>query len=172
MGKVSRRIVADGWCYQVACAVRSDGVTSPVAEFLDRLADGLVDQDAAPDLEPDEQIRHLDWLEAAFKWLAEEGELPGMRSYNQLRDGIWEVKRFNLRITFYDTDGLGHYVKKIDFDGGGFWGKPPRFPEFDPFIRLTTAFVKAPETRWTPLSELAFAEAVRDEDVAHDRVRY
>lgn len=168
MSKVNRRVVADGRWYEIACAVRSDCETSPVAQFLDELAGGLVDPDAAPDLHPDEQVGHLDWIMAALERFAEEGDLPGPRDHNQLRDGIWEIKRFNLRIAFFDTDGEGGYDEKIDFDGGSPWS-PPDLPEFDEYLRLATAFVKPPSQRTTPLHEIQLAKQVRDEDVAHDR---
>ncbi len=168
MGKVERRVIADGDQHEIACAVRADCVTSPVAKFLDDLECGLVDPASAPDLEPDEQIGHRVWLHAAFERFAEEGDVPGPNSHNQLRDGIWEIKRFNLRIAFFDTDGCGGYDPKINFDGAGLWS-PPEWPEFDEYIRLATAFVKPPKRRPTPPREIALAKKVRDEDVNHDR---
>jgi hypothetical protein len=167
MSKVARRVVADGVVYEVACAVRSDGTTSPVSDFLDLLAGGLVDPSSALDLEPDEQISHRAWLEAALERFADEGDLPGPRDWNRLRDGVWEIKRFNLRVTFFDTDGAGGYDPKIGFDGG-YWN-PPELPEFDEYIRLATAFVKPPKVRKTPEREIALAKQVREEDVCHDR---
>jgi hypothetical protein len=168
MSKVERRVVADGGQHEIACAVRADCVTSPVAEFLDDLADGLVDPSSAPDLEPDEQIGHRAWLLGALEWFAEEGELPAPRAHNQLRDGIWEIKRYNLRIAFFDTDGCGDYDPKIDFDGAGPW-TPPELPWFDDYIRLATWFVKPPKQRKTPPHQIALAKQVREEDVNHDR---
>ncbi|MEU2199542.1 hypothetical protein [Isoptericola sp. NPDC019482] len=168
MGKVERRVLADGRIHEIACAVRADGVTSPVATFLDELADGLVDPSSAPDLEHDEQITHRAWLEAAFERFADEGDLPGPRGWNRLRDGVWEIKRFNLRITFFDTDGVGGYDPKLGFEGDGYWA-PPELPDFDEFIRLATAFVKPPAQRKTPDREIYRAKQVREEDVSHDR---
>ncbi|ACQ82153.1 conserved hypothetical protein [Beutenbergia cavernae DSM 12333] len=168
MGKVQRRVVADGAVYEVACAVRADAVTSPVSTFLDELAGGLVDASSAPDLAPDEQIGHQAWLEAAFERFAEYGDLPGPHAWNRLRDGVWEIKRFNLRITFFDTDGQGSWDPKLGFEGERLWG-PPDLPEFDDYIRLATAFVKPPHIRKTPPGEIELAKRVRDEDVSHDR---
>jgi hypothetical protein len=167
MSKVERLVVADGDVYEVACAVRADRVTSPVAEFLEHLSVGLVDPTSAPDLQPDEQIGHRAWLEEALRRFADEGDLPGPRDWNRLRDGVWEIKRFNLRITFFDTDGEGTYDPKIGFDGS-YW-RPPALPEFDEYIRLATAFVKPPTVRTTPEREIVLARKVREEDVSHDR---
>jgi len=141
--------------------------TMPVSDFLDSVRAGLLDTNLAPDLEKDEQISHYNWIIAALEHLSEDGDLPGPRDYNQLKSGIWEIKRFNLRITFFDTDGHGHFDPKIDFEGGGLWS-PPDLPDFDYYLRLATAFIKPPSVVKTPLRELQLALAVRKEDVAHD----
>lgn len=171
MSEVERRLIADGEWYEVCCAVRADGVSSPVSEFLDTLEVGGLDESQAPDLEPDEQFSHAVWIQKACEWFAEHGEFPTDRDHNQLRDGVWEIKRYNLRVTFFDTDGEGGYNEKINFDGAGTWGRGPELPEFDDYIRLATAFVKPPKIRKTPDNEIRTAKQVREEDTSHDRTQ-
>lgn len=169
MSKVSRKVLGDGDFYEVSCAVCADGVSSPAAVFLDELANGLVDEFQVPDMEPIEQIKHRDWILAACERLAECGDLPYQRSYNQLRDGIWEIKRFNIRIALFDTDGLGNYNPKINFDGSSHWGNPPEFPEFDQYIRLANCFLKSPTQHKTPDNQITLAKQIRQEHVNHDK---
>ena len=99
---------------------------------------------------------------------AEEGDFPHEENHNQLRDGVWELKRFNIRITFFDTDGKGGYDPKINFEGSGPWGKGPELPEFDEYVRLATSFIKPPDVRKTPPHEISLAKQVREEDTRHD----
>lgn len=99
---------------------------------------------------------------------AEEGDFPHEENHNQLRDGVWELKRFNIRITFFDTDGKGGYDPKINFEGSGPWGKGPELAEFDEYVRLATSFIKPPGVRKTPPHEISLAKQVREEDTRHD----
>ena len=169
MTKVHRRIVHDGNVYLVECAVRADGITSPVANFLDQLREKtwLPEPDDTHPVEPDEQPSAYAWLIQKIAYFADEGEFPHVGDWNQLRNGIWEIKRWHIRVTFFDTDGHGSYtpkiIQRIHTGGGGYFP----LPNFDPFIRLGTVFTKA--TQKTPQHELEYAEQIRREDIAHDR---
>jgi len=170
MSEVERRLITSGSFCDVECAVLADGITSPSATFLDQLAAGTPDPTSAPDMEMDEQINSADWIEAACAHLAGYGGFPGPRDHNQLRDGIWEIKHLNIRMTFYDTDGYGRFDPKINFEGSGFFGMPPGLPDLDEYVRLATGFIKPPSVRKTPPYEISRARAVRREDISHDRV--
>ena len=169
MTKVCRRVVHDGDAYLVECAVRADGITSLVADFLDQLKEKTwsPESDGTDPIEPDEQLKAYTWLLAKIAYFADEGDFPSIGNRNQLMNGIWEIKRWHIRITFYDTDGHGSYTpkitQKIHTGGGGYFP----LPDFDPYIRLGTVFTKT--TQKTPHEELDFAEQIRKEDLAHDR---
>ncbi|MCL2783407.1 MAG: hypothetical protein FWD80_05475 [Propionibacteriaceae bacterium] len=168
MTKVKRRVICDGEVYEVACALRADGVTSPVASFLDALRhqNWHPDADAQSQLSPDEQIKSHYVMLATVRHFANTGEFTHWTERRPLQDGIWEVKHLELRISFYDTDGRGgyqpKYVTKSPMGGGGYYP----IPNFDEYIRLGTVFEK--NTQKTPQSELDSAELIRTEDLAHD----
>ena len=173
MAKVARRVVAshdgdDGTYYEVACAVRADGTTSPVATFLDDLEAGKWEpEERDQQATPDEQIKAREWFLSACKMFAETGDLPHRPvSHNQLWDGIWEIKHHDMRVTFYDHDGQGGCDPKIDRIGQSAF-RPPPLPEFDPLVRLATAFAK--DSQKTPQPHIDEALDVREEDLNHDR---
>lgn len=162
--KVERVLVASGKQHDVECAVRTD-LSSPVSTFLSDLREGSLDDDAPAGLEDaDEQVSFYYWFLAAAQHLAETGELPDRVGYNALRSGVWEIKRWNVRVTFFDTDGSGSQTpKKTEID---ILRKRPEWPWFDEYLRLTTAFEKTSQK--TPEEQLRLAEAVMREDLAHD----
>jgi hypothetical protein len=165
MAKVNRFLVHDGDIYCIECAVRDDGVTSPVAEFLGALRN----QSWESEIDSSDQPKTYQWLLAKMEYFADNGEFPHIGNWNQLMKGIWEIKRWSIRVTFFDTDGKGHYTPKIEekiITGGG--GYCP-LPNFDPYIRLGTVFEK--RTRLTPQHELDLAYMIREEDLEHDRTR-
>lgn len=91
---------------------------------------------------------------------------------NYLREGIWEFKVSNLRLTFYDTDGFGSSCttdvgenSERLWDGTMSYSLPEDFGEL---IRLGHHFPKAPNTRKTPPGDLTTATTVRKEDFEHD----
>ena len=169
MAKVKRRVVHDGNIYEVACAVRADGVTSPVDQFLNQLEGRAWRQETGETstLNADEQYSAYEWVLAAIEFFAEHGEFHHRGNYNYLYEGIWEIKRYDLRISFYDTDGHGGYEPKMGvrsvYGGGG--GFP--LPDFDEYIRLGTVFEKTAAR--APREELDLAAVIREEDLAHDR---
>lgn len=89
--------------------------------------------------------------------------------HNRLDDGIWELKRDAVRLTFYDTDGNGSYTPKFgkeyeEWDGRVRYVLDPEEMEED--IRVGHAFSK--NSQRTSPEDLAEAAAVREEDLNHD----
>lgn len=158
--------MADGDYYLMECALRSDK-SSIVDSFLNDLELGKWNPKIGRKLPQDEQVSMFAWVLAACDHFANYGDFPGAKDHNQLREGIWEIKHFNIRISFYDTDGRGGYNPKIDLSGISNWGDPPRLPEFDDQIRLGTAFCK--NSKKTEPRDIHLAQVVRDEDLNHDR---
>lgn len=169
MRKVSRRLICEGDCYVIHCAVRADGAISPAAAFLDQLSQGAWIED--PDFTdiPDEaQIAHYDKFLVFFKTLADEGEPCYAGAVNDLRDGIWEFKLGAKRLSFFDTPGDGTHKPKLRpqtaaeaSEGEYYW-----FPDFDEFIRLGHAFPKTGQR--TTDEDLWLTQVVREEDLRHD----
>lgn len=167
-----RRQVAIGDCYVVECAVRADG-SSPAEEFLRALRENSLPDDPEQGF-ADEQVGVYAWFLRVIQNFADTGEPWHKGAVNYLTDGIWEFKRRNKRITFYDTDGEGGYTRKpriddsreadVDPNQNDFWW----FPNFDENIRLGHSFLK--EGQETPSDDLIAAEEVRKEDLKHDRV--
>ncbi|MDQ4491132.1 hypothetical protein RBS60_13090 [Sinomonas sp. ASV486] len=120
--------------------------------------------EAKEELAPDEQVSCYHWFLRAAQKLARTGKPIHKDSYNQLRDGIWELKHANLRISFYDTDGSGHYDPLIDRESYGPWTTRPWPDDFLEFLRLTTAFEKLHQPE-----HITLAKQVRKEDLAHDQ---
>lgn len=166
MAKVTRRLVADGDAYEISCALRSDG-TSPAAELLDALDDQMW-PDPEAELLPDEyQATTRRRLIAHIEMLAWEGDLP-RQAYNRLEDGIWEIKVGNLRLSFFDTDGVGGFEPKLGESGPAWDGSALHLlPEFDDYIRLGHHFPK--QSQRTTYEDLQECQNVRLEDVTHDR---
>ena len=104
MSKVSRRVIYEGEYFTIECAVRSDG-SSPAKDMLDFLASGLVE---IPGFPPPDDMQVL-LLEDFIMFMKDigEGYRPRAGALNYLRDGIWELKRDSVRITFFDADGHG-----------------------------------------------------------------
>jgi hypothetical protein len=160
--------VAEGECYEIRCAVRSDS-TSPAAIFLDLLRTGAYLED--PDfqgLPDDAQIHDYDKFLHFCKELAETGDPVYAGSVNDLNAGIWEFKVGAKRLSFYDTPGDGTFSPKYRpktrdnaYDGVYYW-----FPTFDDFIRLGHAFPKTGPR--TEPDDIAMTLQVREEDLHHD----
>lgn len=172
MTKVSRMVVHEGDWYEVSCAVRADGISSPVAEFLEALKERkwTPGADESSDMVLDEQVKDYQWFVAKLEYFADYGEFPQNGNWNQLMNGIWEIKRGAIRVSFFDTDGHGNYspkiVARVHTGGGGYCP----LPEFDDYVRLGTVFLKG--SGKTPPSEIDLAEKVREEDLAHDRCEW
>jgi len=158
-------VVADGDWYLVECAVRADGVTSPVSSFLDELGEAAWAPGVGEPFDQDAQVRTRSWFLAACEQFAHTGDLPRC-DYNRLRDGIWEFKHFDFRVSFFDTDGTGAYTPKLSermpFAGGGYCP----LPNFDEYIRLGHPFPKM--SAKTSQTDLNTAATVRREDLRHD----
>lgn len=165
MAKVERRLMARGTLHVVECAVREDQETSPASDFLDQLEEGKLKLGLKKSIPKDAQINPYDWIQSALEEFSVEGVFPS-RKYNQLKDGIWEIKHLTIRIAFFDTPGDGTYNPKINYSGQTHW-KPPELPAFDPIVRLSLGFVKPPDNYID--DKIRLAKIIREEDVSHDR---
>lgn len=166
MTKVVRTLVYKG-VKTIECGRSSDGL-SPADELIKLLlAKQWVNSEAVK--YPDEkQASFYNRLRDLLRMLALDEELP-LGTFNRLEDGIWELKVNNLRLTFYDTDGVGGFVPKLgtrehDWDGKGYWELPD---DFDDLIRLGTYFEK--DDQQAPPEEIARSIEFREEDISHDR---
>lgn len=170
MPKVTRTVVVDGAYAEIACAVRSDG-TVPAMVLLEELEQGVWNDPQAVELPDERQVDDRIRLLALIEMLGEDGEIPRdtiQGGYNRLGDqGMWELKVGTIRLTFYDTDGVGGFVPKLgtkeDTWNGYYWQLPD---DFDEFIRLGFAFGKS-EAK-TKRDDLYEAHSVRAEDLEHD----
>ncbi len=146
--------------------MRADGTTSPASDLLDDLSEGMWDDPEAESLPDEYQPTLRRRLIANIEYFANHGEL-GRDSYNRLRDGIWEFKASGVRISFYDTDGIGGYDPKHG-ERVSTWDQRYIYelPEFDEFIRLGHAFPKTSQK--TTEADLASCATVREEDLEHD----
>jgi hypothetical protein len=169
LSKVKRTLIADGSTYRIECAIDSNR-NSPAKEFLDELKAGVRDTNPLK-LPKDAQIStYSEFLESCEEF-AEFGDFDCPKSqqhkwYNQLQDGIWELKKGELRLSFFDTDGQGGFEPKIQ--SKNYWDFVPELPDFDPFIRLAHGFPKPASQRKTKESDMNLAEKIRLEDVNHD----
>lgn len=166
--KVTRELVAEGECFTVEFAIRTNG-QSPAAHLLRGLQEGESDDQHASQLAPDEQIDVWAWFLEACDRIATWGDPPPGRTFNQLEGGIWELKRWAARVTFFDTDGSGADDPTIDYDSYAGFQQPRPWPDnFDDILRLATGFMK--RSQKTPPREMNFAGLVRKEDLRHDRI--
>lgn len=165
MSKVERSEVADGVCHIIENAVRLDG-TEPAALFIDLLDQGkmIVNEEELVDEYLPKDASHV---RAAIDDLAEGRELASNR-YNELRDGIWELKSGDVRVSFYDTDGAGQFTPKSGAVTQTHWRKIIELPDFDDYIRLGHCFPK--QSRATAESDITLTKTVRLEDLSHDKV--
>lgn len=167
MPKVDRVLVADGECFTVEFAVRTNGA-SPAADFMRGLQEGTYDGRDSQ-LAADEQVDMWDWFVEACARVASEGVPPPGNTHNQLEGGIWELKHRSARLTFFDTDGSGVDAPTIDYDSYAGFHRPRPWPDdFDEYLRLTTGFMK--RSQKTPPREINFAGLVRKEDLRHDQI--
>lgn len=156
--------------FSIECAVKRD-MTSPVDEYLDRLENGDIVLRAPENVREEHQdssLPQLAWFYAICDHVAEYGTPPRQNTHNQLRDGIWEFKPYNLRIAFFDTDGTGknHSTVRESITACHWNGRP--WPEvFLPFLRLTTCFEKT--SQQTPEWVFSDSQTIREEDLEHDR---
>lgn len=164
--------MASGDHFDIECAVRAD-LSSPVKTFLDEMKSGSWEPvqegasaiDEEEHLEPDEQVECYSWFVKACKRIATKGTPIHGQSYNQLQNGIWEIKHWDLRISFFDTDGTGQYEPLIDYDSYKGTRKTRPWPEnFEEYLRLTTAFPKSQQE-----VHIEKSQEVREEDLEHDR---
>ena len=105
-----------------------------------------------------------------FEELLKRGRRPNNLAVNCLNEGIWEVKKFTARVTYFDVDSNGDHTPKEwnddirDLDPGDRdddW----QYPRLDEILRLATGFTK--KTQRAPSREIENAKRVRKEDLAH-----
>jgi hypothetical protein len=165
--KVKRTIIADGTWAIVSCSVREDG-SEPGGDFLNRLQEQMWPM---PDIPlPDEaQARYLVKMLSDLEDISN-GIDVDLASHNRLEDGIWELKRDVLRLTFYDTPGDGTYSPKHGCKAEEFDGKLIRWlvsEDLDEHVRIGHAFTKvSPRTLRQDIDE---ATCIREEDLRHDK---
>ena len=156
IGKVSRTLIYVGSHFAIECAIRKDG-SSPAMRMFDQLAQGRVN---IPDVPPPDsaQPSFLTDLMIFIKEIAD-GYLPRSGALNYLTEGLWELKRETIRITFYDTDGAGNFH--------GHQHKRFLEDQFYPILRLGHSFVKQSEK--TSQEDLYQALLTRKEDIHYDK---
>lgn len=162
---MNRVLLADGEAHEISCAVLKDGISSPAVELLDLLERNMWPDPKVSELPDARQANAKRRFLAQVNHLAEFGELePG---FNRLKDGVWELKFWALRITFFDTNGDGTYSPKYGSDNYDWSGtNQPELPIFDDFIRIGHYFGKnSPQT--SP-SDIYRSLKVREEDLSHD----
>jgi hypothetical protein len=169
VGAVERRGIARGELHYVECAIRENG-SCPAGQFLDALKSGSWNHndEAGPS---DEQIDDYHWFLDAIRHWTRTGEPKYKDAVKALKDGVWEFRHGDKRLTFYDTDGRGGYIAKhpilehtkADAPDSQYW----QIPNFGELIRLGHAFSKVSQK--TLDRDLDEALRIREEDLAHDR---
>lgn len=174
--KVQRKLWFKGELHDLSFAVRADGST-PAEVALKAMLTGtwLADPEAQREGIPsDTQISRRAQLVVGMKYFAKHGvHAPQQCRVNALRDGIWEFKEGEKRVSFFDTPGGGRYVAKHKFKIKENADYPDSFdweiPAFDRDIRLGHCFGKPFEERTTAEEDIRETLQVREEDLAHDR---
>lgn len=156
IGKVSRTLIYVGTHFAIECAIRKDG-SSPAMRMFDQLANSRVE---IPDVPPPDtaQPSFLTNLMIFIKEIAD-GYMPRAGALNYLTEGIWELKRETIRITFYDTDGSGNFH--------GHQHKRFLEDQFYSILRLGHSFVK--QSARTSQEDIFQALQTRKEDIDYDK---
>jgi hypothetical protein len=154
--KVSRTLIYVGTHFAIECAIRKDG-SSPAMRMFDQLANSRVE---IPDVPPPDaaQPSFLTDLMIFIKEIAD-GYMPRAGALNYLTEGIWELKRETIRITFYDTDGSGNFH--------GHQHKRFLEDQFYSILRLGHSFVK--QSARTSQEDIFQALQTRKEDIDYDK---
>lgn len=169
VAKVDRRLEYTGDRYEIRYAICSDG-RSPAEEFLDELAQGAWQEGLDAGDNKIDQTFHADTFKALMKRYARTGELRGKHEINGLGRGIWEFKVSAKRLSFFDTDGAGKFIKRdtykrqdhADRPGSKIW----HMPDLDRHLRLADGFPKRGQQ--TPKKPIDWANRIRKEDTSHD----
>ncbi len=163
MPKERERVIV-GRCHTIEFAERLDR-TKPARIFLDQLKSGTWDNPEDPD--DGEQVTDYHKLLDMCAYFARHGCHRRSYNANYLRSGLWEFKRGNKRISWYDVDDDGRHSPKTKRDTPQ-PGVPlnPATAVFDKYIRLGHCFPKTGET--TETFDLVEAAQVRSEDLSHD----
>ena len=156
LSKVSRTLIYVGTHFAIECAIRKDG-TSPAMRMLNQLAQARVEIPDFPPLDTAQPLFLTD-LMIFIKEIAD-GYLPRSGALNYLTEGVWELKRETIRITFYDTDGAGNFH--------GHQRKSFLEDQFYPILRLGHSFVK--QSAKTSQEDINLALLTRKEDIDYDK---
>ena len=158
LSKVSRTLIYVGTHFAIEGAIRKDG-SSPAINMLKQLALGMVN---IPDIPPPDsaQTSFLTDIMIFIKEIAD-GYQPRQGALNYLTEGIWELKRETIRITFYDTDGAGRFH--------GHQHEKFLEAQFYPILRLGHSFVK--DSAKTSREDIYHALQTRKEDISYDKAR-
>lgn len=164
---VVRSLVHTGSKHTVRAALAGDGMSQPAMEYL-RLLESRMLPLVGIELPDDQQVGIYHRLIAKIKRFAD-GKQLGRTDTNELEDGVFEFKHDVVRISFFDTDGVGSYTPKAgewftEWDGKRAC-KPPT--DFDREVRLGHSFEKV--GRRAEQSDIDQCIRVRREDVAHDK---
>ena len=156
LSKVTRTLIYVGTHFAIESAIRKDG-TSPAMRMFDQLSQGRLE---IPDFPPPDnaQTLFLTDLMIFIKEIAD-GYQPRSGALNYLTEGVWELKRETVRITFYDTDGAGNFH--------GHQHKRFLEAQFYPILRLGHSFVK--QSAKTSQEDIEQALLTRKEDIDYDK---
>jgi hypothetical protein len=169
--KLARIVVVEGEHYTIEYAVMADQ-SRPAETYLHALKSKLWEGDVEAESLPDDaQLSQYHRLLDACRHLAAEGAPRTRNEVNALRDGIWEFRAYNKRLSWHDTSGNGTFdAKAMIYDrdqspcpaDDAWW-----FPMFDEFIRLGHGFAKSEQE--TLEDDIQMTTRIRREDLAHDR---
>jgi hypothetical protein len=132
----------EDWHEAIECAIRSDQ-SSPAAGFCQSLRRGVWTED--PGFQPPVDLDQIaDWskLLAAMEHVGRHGMPARAGDVNYLHSGIWEFKRADRRLTYWDTDGAGNYTAKAKHRDPTARSSAPQeddywwYPDMDAVLRL------------------------------------
>lgn len=153
--------------YQVQYGINNRQI-EPALEILSRLRERQWENSRLPKSPDDAQFDVYDQLIGIIDAIASGGEVFD-DEFNYLHHGIWEIKHANVRISFYETDGMGSIstdsgeIKGTNRQGYTIW----YFPELDDIVRLGHCWEKL--GRRAGDQNIISATKFRSEDVRHDR---
>ena len=171
-----RRETPEDYHAAIECAVRSDR-ESPANDFLTELELGAAHDDPRfkPPAPDSEQIHDYAQILSAIEFLGAYGEPETKDTVKHLRDGVWELRHGTRRLSYWDTDGFGHYSPKVritdfqqlpaghTFRYTDYWW----YPQMDPVLRLGCGWHKNEDL--APPEKIDEAVTTREEDARYDR---
>ncbi|MDP1712406.1 MAG: hypothetical protein Q8K86_08115 [Candidatus Nanopelagicaceae bacterium] len=155
---------------KVECALRADK-TSPAEDFWLSLRANAWPSGCAELVHPDaEAIDEYYKITEMLEHLVKTGTPQYEGASKYLKEGIWEVRHYRVRLPYFDVDENGENIPKaphddrriVDPDGldDDWW----KYPHMDQTIRLTHGFIKSGDT--AP-EQYELAIQIRNEDLEH-----